>query len=190
MTIFLSGEGRAELGGLTGDPAYHEPTVPGLIVAWMELEGAPVTPLRATQWKDIRVYRAGGHRSAEQRRVLGLCLRAQEATARALVFLRDGDGDHERERQIAEALDEARARWPELTIVPGVPQRSVEAWVLAYAGRTRASELSDPRAELRTLATTVAEMVELVRRHATTPTAADARTLQAWLAGVASLAAR
>ena len=98
-------------------------------------------------WRRIRKYRAGGHRSAEVRNVLGLALLASERGL-GVVFLRDRDRDEERQAAIEDGIRSAGAAFPKVRVAGGCAVESIEAAGLWALGDRKAEEWTDPKAEL------------------------------------------
>lgn len=148
IRVFLAGEGATELGGWADSIAYRE-KVPrlGVLEALIQREapGASYQIVDAVIWKRIRKYRAGEFRSAERRTVLGLALMAKEASADAVVFSRDRDGEAERVGWIEAAIDDARELYASVTLAGGVAIEETEAWILSLGGDTRAETHADPK---------------------------------------------
>ena len=109
IRVYLGGEGRDELGGWADHSSYRRADEPGVLETIIRhvLEGYPVEVVGAKQWKDIRKYRAGQHRSAELRNVLGLIEAARASGCDVLVFARDRDRDLGREGEIEAGLAKA-----------------------------------------------------------------------------------
>lgn len=138
--ILLAGEGKNELGGWVDPLPYRDPSRPGVLEALLRKVAPAAWEIRGVViWKNIRKFRAGQHRGAEARAVLGLVQEAKERRFDAVVFTRDRDGEkpeHEqRERDIAFGLEEAPSVFPGAPpIVGGLAVQRLESWVLALTG--------------------------------------------------------
>lgn len=143
--VFLGGEGKTDIGNAAAAPAYADPPVPGVVQALLDraLPGQWVQ-VGAKAWKDIVKFKAGGHKAAETRNVLGLALRARDAGAELVVFVRDRDGDAQREAAIEAGIAEVIG----VRVVGGVAIETIEAWVLACDGDKAAEKRLDPKGEL------------------------------------------
>jgi hypothetical protein len=194
LLVFLGGEGRNELGSWAGDPAYQSDDEPGVIKALLlrtRPDGWKI--LGAQGWKHIRKYTDHGRLpedtqsfirgSHEERAVLGLVLDAKERGAQVVAFVRDQDDDPNRSAIIANAIDRARAQFPNIQVVGGTAVPVLEAWILALMGETGSEALGKAKAE-RLLAdrnvTTTEKMVSEVL--ASRPVPEDATHLCSWLA--------
>ncbi|MBX7194649.1 MAG: hypothetical protein K1X94_21520 [Sandaracinaceae bacterium] len=152
LEVLIAGEGKTELGRWALAAAHREAPQTrgdsqdvGLIEALVRRRGAIVAS--AMLWKSIRKFRAGHHAGHETRNVLGLALVAKEH-GHTLVFLRDRDGDGDREAQIVEGIRRAQKEFPAVSIVGGCAVESIEAFGLWALGDARAEQRRDPKAEL------------------------------------------
>ena len=143
--VFLGGEGKTDIGNAAAAPAYAHPPVPGVVQALLdrELPGQWVS-VGATTWKNIVKFKAGGHKGAERRNVSGLVLSGREAGADLVVFVRDRDGNAQREADIEAEI----ADLGDVAVVGGVAIETIEAWVLACDGDEAAEKHRDPKGEL------------------------------------------
>lgn len=141
MRLVLGGEGRHELG--EGDER-------GMLGALVDRVrgGAAWERVAAVRWKDIRKYKAGGHRSAEHRNVLGLALKAAELGADAIVFVRDEDGETHVEPAVEAGISEAASLFAPMSLVGGVAVRTADAWCLALLGQSGTESLRRPKEKL------------------------------------------
>lgn len=179
MKIWLGGEGPTELGGWFSEPPYRDPAKIGVLEALLRrirkdgwsIEGA-------TRWTKIRKFKAGDHRSKEQRNVLGLVLQAKEAGCDAVAFTRDRDRDPEREASINEAISEANDA-AEIEIIGGVAVEEIEGWILALKGQRKSEAHSDPKRELTD--TDREEFVDTIESADFSKIPDDACSLEAWL---------
>jgi hypothetical protein len=93
-------------------------------------------------WKAIRKYKAGAGRLGahnDRHNVMGLIAHAYAEHAEILAFLRDVDGDPDREGAIAAGLAEVSDAFAEeyryeLAVIAGMPAPCLEGWVLAMLG--------------------------------------------------------
>lgn len=119
--------------------------------------------------------------------MLGAALAAIDAGAEVLVFSRDSDGDEERSRRIADALEKL-ATLTELEateVVGGAAEPCLEGWILVLARvDPQAERLSKPRvlqlAKAQGLDTEQA-MVEAIRPEALKRIPPDSPSLRPWL---------
>jgi hypothetical protein len=190
LKIYLSGEGRNELGFRVRHEVYQQPEDgPGVVEAL--LFAVALTEFEivgAMQWNKIVKYEAyKGPRPArnEARTVLGLALDARRAGADVLAFLRDQDGHPERTSIIQDAIATAESQFAPLKVVGHTPVQVLEAWMLALLGehgseawsRTKAQKLLAQRGK-----STTAEMVEIVQGALPScELPADAKSLRLWL---------
>ena len=175
IRVFVAGEGAHELGDWARDATYRaSPPAAGAI----EVLARKVSPegwsvVGGVQWKRIRKVAPGAHRSREERNVRGALLQAQEANCEVVLFLRDQDGDGDREPTIEAAVaDSSKVAW-------GVPVRSLDAWLLALEGREKTEQIREPKDEVGDHHAAVV----IARFQAADISAAprDARSLRAWL---------
>jgi hypothetical protein len=188
MKLLLAGEGRTELGDWAKETSYRpgpgEVRDLGVIEALLDrvCPRARWTVIDGLHWRSIKKYRAGNHRHAEARTVLGLALIAEERGCDALVFLRDRDADVDRQRDVDEGIAKARQLFRPL-MIGGVAVEAVEAWILALLGDVGAESRQRPaqRLEQEHGINTTAAMVEVVSRADLSARPSDARSLAAWL---------
>jgi hypothetical protein len=136
--VFLGGEGTTEVG--------HGGTI-GVLEAFIQ----KVQPDRwlvggRQEWRGIKKYRAGAHRTAEQNNVLGLALQAAEAGAEALVFTRDRADVHDDEARYEAAIAKARELFPSLRVAGRLARPTIEGWVLAASGHRDSDRLDKDEA--------------------------------------------
>lgn len=177
--VFLAGEGRCDIGNAAANPSYAQSSEPGVVQALLDhaLE-RNWQMVGAIAWKNIRKFRAGGHATAEERNVLGVAQMAREAKADLLVFVRDRDGDRQREKDIARAM----AQIDGLQVVGGVAVESIEAWVIAICGDPKAETYSEPKDQLPNHdIACAADMVDLIRSAGSKIASAPAPSLRHWL---------
>jgi hypothetical protein len=185
VKIFLSGEGYDDIGDWAKEPPYRgDPPEIGVIEALLrEVATAEITIAAACAWKKIRKYRSGQNAQRETRNVLGLMVEAEELGCDAVVFVRDRDGDAERQADIEEGIRLARDRGFAPALVGGVAIEEIEAWILAAMGEVRSERHGDAKAvleERRGLAGRAA-MVAAVQERGLQRVAEDAASLRAWL---------
>jgi hypothetical protein len=149
----IAGEGPNELGDWCNEVAYQPragdrskaPRRTGVLEAllkqvrpdgWRIEGGIP--------WKKIRKLKAGNHRGAEARNVLGLINEAQERNFDVVAFARDRDGDTDRERDFLDGIRDAEKLFEQPpAIIGGMAIERLESWVAAVLDVRNAEELSD-----------------------------------------------
>ena len=168
MRTLIAGEGPTELGSLSNDPAYRfgsdgKPKSDGVILALLnQVAPGHFEVEDGLLWKHIRKYRAGRHRGAEQRNVMGLALYATERGFAAAVFARDRDRSSQRAEELELGLREANETFG-VPIAGGVAEEALEAWLLALLDDTDAEKHENPKSVLAGRGIeTVAAKVELV----------------------------
>jgi hypothetical protein len=189
MKLLLAGEGANDLGGWASEPAYrHGDRRVGVVEALLrKVQPTGWTVLDAVLWKGIPKFRAGGHRGAEMRTVLGLALQAKERGFDGFAFVRDRDSVKERQAEIGAALMEIDS------VIGGAPPRAgavaverIESWVLAVTGAAGSEAMSDAAVD-EALATLGAEakgttaFAAIVEGAALSAVPEDALTLRLWL---------
>lgn len=185
MKIFLAGEGRTELGGWAYRPPYWTPDR-GVLLALVEKVFAPDV-VGAVKWKDIRKFKVGEHRGAEERNLLGARLQASEAGAEVLVFSRDRDRDVRREKEIEDGLASVDPT-ESPRIVGAVAVEAVESWVLSAAGVRGAEDLTNPKAHAADSGfATVEDKVDVIDRADLTNLPPDAVSLRRFLGRLAAI---
>lgn len=181
LRVFLSGEGKADIGNAAAPKPYDQPVEPGVIQALLAAAlPEPWQAVGACCWKDVRKYRAGDHRRPEARTVLGLALAAREHGAQVLAFARDRDRDQRRQAEIDAAVAEVTG----VHVVGGVAVEAIEAWVLAALGDARSERHARPKVRLeRQFGLTAREqLVAAVEGASLDALPPDATSLHAWLA--------
>lgn len=197
-TVLLAGEGSNELGELSKEAAFRNPTSDpafqhGVIEAFLRKvspSGWHVSD--GLLWKSIPKYRAGNHRGAETRSVLGLVNKAAERRIDVLVFCRDQDlktpEGIARRQEVEAGILQARAMYPNKPIVVGgMAVLRLESWVAAALGQRRSEELGDSKIDafLRTHGITEKDTAALREAVLTADLNAlpqDAAALRDWLA--------
>lgn len=185
--VFLSGEGRNELGSRAGDPSYQTDAEPGVVQALLQrVQEGGWKVVGALQWSKIVKYRARGPMSGEERNVLGVVLEAQRAEAQVVAFVRDADGDQTRMKIIEQAIERAREAFPAVEVIGGTPFPVLEGWLLALKGETKTEQLGKVAAQRRLREEGVegkdtAAMVAVVVGADLNRIPEDARTLRSWL---------
>jgi len=149
--VFLAGEGKHELGGRAGHPAYsneHEPGVLESLLRKIRFDGWEIAAAkvwsRARRLVNLKVGR-GAH--GDTRTVLALALDAMESGCDVLVFSRDRDNDNERTAAVEGAVREVVENWPELSVAGAVAVPVLEAWILALAGINKTESMSKVKAQ-------------------------------------------
>ncbi len=191
-TILLAGEGKNELGNRGNPPPYNTPSYPGVLETLLRKvapEGWKVGG--AILWKNARKYRAGGHRGAEYRTVLGLVQQAKERGFDALVFTRDRDGEKpehdQREKDVESALAEAPDLFPGAPpVVGGLSVQRLESWVLALKGGKRTEAMKNAEVDRKLAEMGIPEkdtqaMVGATFHADRDAVPEDARSLRQWL---------
>jgi hypothetical protein len=147
--VWLCGEGKSELGGWDGDPAYRKREQRGVLVALLERAGENWEIAEATQWSKVpkMVVKAGWGGDAGSVRKLVMLAKNHDAID-ILVFSRDRDNLKEREQEIEEALGQTHELAPDLRVVGGTANECIESWVLAFM-RENADKLRKDRAQKR-----------------------------------------
>jgi hypothetical protein len=142
--IFLAGEGKNELGSWSGEKAYQSDSQAGVLKALLQQKKPAGWKIcGATQWKNIRKYKAGDHKKPEIRNILGACLMAREAGCDCIAFSRDTDGCVIRQREIEQGILDARKAFSNLPgIIGACAIPVIEAWVIAVAGIQGTEKLS------------------------------------------------
>jgi hypothetical protein len=188
IRIFLCGEGRTELGGRAGDPAYHDDAEPGVLVGLLRRVRADGwTIVGACNWSMLRKFRAntsGTRTPADARNVAIAALKAREAGADVLVFSRDEDGDADRSAAISRGKADASVKVPSVRVVGGLAVQCIEAWLLALVGERGTEGLHRARAktQLEARAQDTATKVAIIDAADLDALPEDARSLRAWLA--------
>ena len=188
VRVFLGGEGSNELGGWYAEPEYRT-EVPGVIVELLrKVRGDGWEVVGAVRWMNIRKYRAGKHADPERRNVEGLALMAREHGAEVIAFSRDSDGDRGRAAAVEAGIASVAEKFPDgPRVAGGVAVQTVEAWILALAGRTGTESLGRGRliAAIEGLlgaAKQTPGYVDVVRGAELAKIPADAESLRVWLA--------
>lgn len=188
IRIFLCGEGRTELGGRAGHPAYHDDAEPGVLVGLLRRVRADGwTIVGACNWSMLRKFRAnasGARVPADARNVAIAALKAREAGADILVFSRDDDGDPDRQAAIARGKADASVNVPSIRVVGGLAVQCIEAWLLAFVGErgTEGLHRTRAKAQLEARAPDTATKVAIIDAADLDALPEDARSLRAWLA--------
>jgi hypothetical protein len=142
LKVFLGGEGKNDIGTRWHAPMGNDAGVVEVLLRRVRASGWRVAGARC--WQQIRKYRAGAGQQrpnhADAHNVLGLVLHAYEEACEMLAFVRDGDGDELREREIQRMLEVigdyrfADEYHYELAIVGGVAKPKLEGWILCLLG--------------------------------------------------------
>jgi hypothetical protein len=188
VKVFLSGEGRNELGSRAGQRAYQSDQEPGVLhalLARVQASGWEVGG--ACNWSRIRKYRVGAAPHEDTHNVLGVALDAKEAGCEVLAFSRDVDKDLGRHQAIEDGIalvPRTFANAPE--VIGGVAVPKLEGWILALLGVRGTEALSPSRAEKDLVAKGVAPkdgraMVEKVEGADLAGIPPDAASLRTWL---------
>lgn len=154
--LLLAGEGPDELGRWFRERPYQQEErpgaeVPGILEALLtKLDLAPWEIADAVIWRSRRIplYRRGERRAPETRRVLGLALLADEHAADAVVFVRDRDGDEEREADVEAGIEQAGKLGLTKPLAGGMAVEEIESWLLALLGDRNAESHARPKEKL------------------------------------------
>jgi hypothetical protein len=196
LRICLAGEGKNELGGRSGDPAYWksmepkqiEPGVLETLLRRVKGDGWEIA--EAIEWKRLRKLKLrpnGAGREADN--VRKAALHASENGCDALVFSRDRDDSDDHPNQAREddietgiraAIEDQGHR---LTIAGSVAIRRLESWILALEGRTGSEDARRPEEALESLQVHQGTryFVEVVESANLDAIPEDARSLRGWL---------
>lgn len=186
--VFLAGEGKNELGGRIGPPAFHNPDKRGVLEAILrkirengwEVGGA-------VEWRRIRKFKARGQINEEARAVLGAALDAREANCHVLAFCRDRDKDETRHDAIEEGIRQVfQNNGANLDVIGGVAVPTLEGWILAFLTHRKTDSLSPTRAQENLIAAGVPAkdtdvMVAVVDEAQLHAVPEDAESLRRWL---------
>jgi hypothetical protein len=147
LRILLAGEGPNELGdlhtcnGARADRAAEVTEGQGVLQALLcKIRTSDWTIATAYCWKDIRKLRVASADRGDFKNAQRLILRASELGLHGIAFLRDRDGDLDRQRQIEEAVAHGRKKHPKLRIAAGIPIERLESWLCALGGTKGSSE--------------------------------------------------
>jgi hypothetical protein len=199
MKVFLSGEGKNDLGSRAGDPVYQTDEQPGVLQALLyHIQPDGWTVGGARDWKNTRKFQVRrdllprtGHDDA--RNVAKLAVDAIENQCDVLAFIRDRDNDPDREQAIENGIAFVESEFPRPPragepprIIGGVAVPKLEGWILAASG-VRGSESLSPGAAEQELADNLghevktADMVAVVERADLAKLPHDATRLYQWL---------
>lgn len=144
MKVWLAGEGTNDIGSLAKDAqTTHE--YPGALHELLRLSCPDAEVIGGSEWRSVPKLRTGSKGAgAEAQTVAGLQLRAEEKNADALVFMRDRDGDRDRQTQIESAL--ANSTFPTAGVVS---VETLEHWICAVSGRSKSERLSGSQVDAR-----------------------------------------
>ena len=185
VRLFFAGEGPDELGEWANEPAYRPsadtPAAGGVLHALVGRHTRYET-VDAVRWKTIRKFKAGDHAKPEFRNVMGLALQADERECDALVFVRDRDGDLEREKDIEQGIELASKRF-RVRIVGGTANEELEAWILAMLGTRKSESFADAKTKLADAheTTTREQKCEVVTKANFGELPEDCPSLRRWL---------
>lgn len=189
IKVFLAGEGKNELGGRIGPPAFHNPDQRGVIEALLQKicpDGWVVGG--ACEWKRIRKFKAHGPVDAETRAVLGAALDARESQCHVLAFCRDQDKDENRQRAIDTGIERVQQGHPSSpAVIGGIVIPKLEGWILALLCYAKTEAMSPNRADEKLVEHGVAAkdteaMVRIVDEANLNVVPPDATSLHQWLA--------
>ncbi|MBL8914100.1 MAG: hypothetical protein JNM17_25575 [Archangium sp.] len=133
MKLFVTGEGPAEIGKWSESPEYRNLSkrTDGVLAELFRTrrEG---TVIGGVVWKDVRKYRVG-QAHGDTRTLQGAALLADEAGAEVLLWARDSDGSTERVNLLEAAHAQLKEERADLEIIGGLPEKAIEAWIIAIA---------------------------------------------------------
>jgi hypothetical protein len=184
IRVFLAGEGKNELGGRIGPPAFHKPEKRGALEALLLRVRANGWEIGgAREWKSYRKFRARGVIDAEAHAVVGAALDAREAECHVLAFCRDQDKDEDRNTAIAKGM-QCAGDSPRL--IGGVAIPTLEGWILGLLAEEKTESLSPKQAAKRLVELGVPEkdtdaMVAVIENAEMNKVPADAESLRNWL---------
>jgi len=161
--VFLAGEGKTELGRWASQVTRdRDDESNGAVAALLgKVSSRNWEVADACKWKDIKKYRAGDFKSAEERNVLGVALKARESNCDLLAFVRDSDGDYERIESIHRGIEAVSEG---LEVVGGCAHPIIEAWALVFRGELAAEKLSKAKIQQQAGALTTNALVELIQK--------------------------
>jgi hypothetical protein len=150
MRVFIAGEGPDDIGDWARDPAYHPAHSGGVVESLLRnIHGDGWEIVGGCPWRRIRKFKVGrGLHGDEVRNVLGAAGEAAELGCDLIAFVRDRDGDLEREVAIEEGIHRATHRGLIPAIVGGVAIEATDAWILALLGEPNSERLRDPKWQL------------------------------------------
>jgi hypothetical protein len=191
--VFLAGEGTNDIGSFAMSPERHDLKEAGVVGAllrkirqsgWEIVGGIP--------WKHLHKVRAKGASRGEESNVMAAALRATDpdVDADVLVFVRDTDGDSERQEAIEQGLARAEATFS-LKIVGGVVDFVLETWILALKGETATEGARKGEVEQRAKAAGFGDkngfaMIAIVDAADLDAVPSDAMQLLSWITDVGS----
>ena len=185
VSVYLGGEGKNELGSRCGDPIYQDDSKPGVVQTLLRgVQATGWSVIGATKWCQITKLRAKGPTPSDEKNVLGLVYEAKRAGAQVMAFVRDADDDRDRPKVIDAAIEESRAKFPEVEVVGGAAIPVLEAWILAMQGEHGTESLRKTAAQSKLVAKGVKDtdaMVEVAARILRDKLPKDATSLNAWL---------
>lgn len=186
MKLLIAGEGPTELGDWAHHPSYRaNPPNKGVLESLLEklrAEGWQICD--GWLWKKVSLYKAGGFRRPEARKVIRLLQLAELEGFDAVAFSRDRDGDEQRECEVERGIREGVELVPSLRVIGGVAVEDIEAWLLALLGERGSESHSHPKQVLAAephSVTSREEKVELVLEAEVEAIPEDARSLLRWL---------
>jgi hypothetical protein len=185
MKVFVAGEGSDEIGDFVHDPTYRRPECEGGIleallrrsraVGWVIADGCP--------WRRVRKFAFGRDlHGREFRNVLGIVDQAAEAGCDIVAFVRDRDGEIDRQAAIEIAIAEVARLGLNVAVIGGVAVETVDAWILACLGEVSSEDVRDPKSVLQTRfgLSKGAEKVEVIANANLGAVPTDARSLNIW----------
>lgn len=186
MRLFIAGEGSDEIGdfalGLSYRPSNPRGGIVEALLRQVVADGWRIE--NGCLWRRIRKYAVGRDlHGRERRNVLGLVDVAVEAGCTVVTFVRDRDGESDREAAIESAIAQAGALGLNIKVIGGTAVEAIDAWILACLGEASTESKSDPKSILtsRFRMDTGAQKTAVVSEAKLDKLPNDARSLRAWL---------
>jgi hypothetical protein len=186
--VFLAGEGTNELGSWSRESEYRDDQVPGVLETLLrKTKNDGWTIKDAVCWKNIRKFKAGAHRSAEEKNILGVCLMAIEKGCSIIALSRDADNVDQRKNDIDKGINKAREMYgTKIGIVAECTVPCIEGWILAILGEPKTEQLSKVKAISKLIEKGVSkkcteQMVTCIETADFDKVSKDAAGLRQWL---------
>jgi hypothetical protein len=186
IAVFISGEGRNELGSWFGLEMYQSDEFPGVIKSLLgrvRADGWKI--IGACAWKEIRKMQVGLRGKADERNVLGAVLKAKEKGCQVIAFVRDRNDSIQREVDVEKGIERAIGIFPEgPKVIGGVAIKRLESWMAALCGRNGSETIERPEDILREMGIGNLDtqgMVDIVNNARMDEVPCDAKSLHVWL---------